>query len=78
MRANTHSHFSACPPFLISRITLARSPALPASSVTSHLPAAGIILVSPYTSVKDLVSQHAGILTSWLTAELANLYPSDE
>lgn len=36
------------------------------------------MLCSPYTSVKDLVSQHAGVFTSWLTAELANLYPSDE
>ena len=50
----------------------------PAVKLASELECGGLILVSPYTSVKDLVSQHAGILTSWLTAELANLYPSDE
>ena len=50
----------------------------PAVKLASELECGGLILVSPYTSVKDLVAQHAGILTSWLTAELANLYPSDE
>ena len=29
----------------------------------------GLILISPYTSVKDLVADHAGTLTSWLLAE---------
>ncbi len=46
--------------------------------LASELECGGLILVSPYTSVKDLVSQHAGIITSWLTAELADLFPSDE
>ena len=50
----------------------------PAVKLASELECGGLILVSPYTSVKDLVAQHAGILTSWLTAELAHLYPSDE
>uniref|UniRef100_A0A7S0HWG4 Serine aminopeptidase S33 domain-containing protein n=1 Tax=Hanusia phi TaxID=3032 RepID=A0A7S0HWG4_9CRYP len=50
----------------------------PAVKLASELECGGLILVSPYTSIKDLVSQHAGIVTSWLTAELANLYPSDE
>ena len=38
----------------------------------------GLILVSPYTSVKDMVRTHAGIVTSWLTAELTNMFPSEE
>ncbi len=50
----------------------------PAVKMASELECGGLILVSPYTSVKDIVSQHAGLVTSWLTAELTNIYPSDE
>ena len=37
-----------------------------------------LILVSPYTSVKDMVRTHAGIVTSWLTAELPNMFDSEQ
>mmetsp|Transcript_517 Transcript_517/g.1116 ORF Transcript_517/g.1116 Transcript_517/m.1116 type:complete len:479 (-) Transcript_517:346-1782(-) len=50
----------------------------PAVKMAAEVDCGGLILVSPYTSVKDIVSQHAGLVTSWLTAELTNIYPSDE
>ena len=50
----------------------------PAVRLASQLECGGLILVSPYTSVKDMVRTHAGIVTSWLTAELTNMFPSEE
>ncbi|KAJ1495936.1 Alpha/Beta hydrolase protein, partial [Baffinella frigidus] len=50
----------------------------PAIKLAAERECGGVILVSPYTSVKDMVSKHAGFLTSWLTAELANMFPSED
>eukprot|EP00802_Teleaulax_amphioxeia_P006468 Tamp_06472.p1 GENE.Tamp_06472~~Tamp_06472.p1 ORF type:complete len:319 (-),score=24.35 Tamp_06472:1655-2611(-) len=50
----------------------------PAVKLSAQLDCGGLILVSPYTSVKDMVRTHAGIVTSWLTAELTNMFPSEE
>ena len=50
----------------------------PAVKLAAELPCGGLILVSPYTSVKDMVRTHAGIVTSWLTAELSNMFPSEQ
>jgi len=49
----------------------------PAVKLSAELDCGGLILVSPYTSVKDMVRTHAGIVTSWLTAELTNVFPSE-
>jgi len=45
----------------------------PAVRLAAEREVGGVILVSPYTSVKDMVRNHAGFLTSWLTAELSNM-----
>ena len=50
----------------------------PAIKLSAELDCGGLILVSPYTSVKDMVRTHAGIVTSWLTAELTQMFPSEE
>ena len=59
---------------LLARLSLACSIATPEYPRFELQAAVGAL----HPLIKDLVSQHAGILTSWLTAELANLYPSDE
>mmetsp|Transcript_11851 Transcript_11851/g.28319 ORF Transcript_11851/g.28319 Transcript_11851/m.28319 type:complete len:481 (+) Transcript_11851:221-1663(+) len=48
----------------------------PAIKLASENEVGGLVLVSPYTSVKDMVRTHAGIVTSWLTAELTNMFPN--
>lgn len=50
----------------------------PAIKLSAELDCGGLILVSPYTSVKDMVRTHAGVVTSWLTAELTKMFPSEE
>jgi len=47
----------------------------PAVRLAAEREVGGVILVSPYTSVKDMVKNHAGFLTSWLTAELSDMSP---
>ena len=36
----------------------------------------GVILVSPYTSIRDIVEEHVGAVFSWLTGETSQLPPS--
>ena len=50
----------------------------PAIKLAAQIEVGGLILVSPYTSIKDIVRTHAGFVTSWLTAELSNMFPSEE
>uniref|UniRef100_A0A7S0E134 Serine aminopeptidase S33 domain-containing protein n=1 Tax=Hanusia phi TaxID=3032 RepID=A0A7S0E134_9CRYP len=50
----------------------------PAVRLAAEVRCGGLILISPYTSVRDMVRRHAGTLTSWLTADLINLFPSEE
>ena len=38
----------------------------------------GLILISPFTSVKDLVSEHAGSVLGWLVAEGPDVFASDK
>ena len=49
----------------------------PAVRLAADLACGGLILISPYTSVKDLVADHAGALTSWLVAEGPNVFATD-
>ncbi|EKX47008.1 hypothetical protein GUITHDRAFT_107353 [Guillardia theta CCMP2712] len=50
----------------------------PAVRMAAEVRCGGLILISPYTSVRDMVRRHAGSLTSWLTADLINIFPSEE
>ncbi|KAJ1484090.1 Alpha/Beta hydrolase protein, partial [Baffinella frigidus] len=50
----------------------------PAIQLASELPVGGLILVSPYSSIKELVSQHVGLLSAFLMVEMADIFPSDQ
>lgn len=50
----------------------------PAVALASQLKCGGLVLVSPFTSVKDMVRHHAGAVLSFLTTELSNMFPNLE
>eukprot|EP00283_Hemiselmis_rufescens_P006553 CAMPEP_0173429292 /NCGR_PEP_ID=MMETSP1357-20121228/8042_1 /TAXON_ID=77926 /ORGANISM="Hemiselmis rufescens, Strain PCC563" /LENGTH=349 /DNA_ID=CAMNT_0014393449 /DNA_START=73 /DNA_END=1119 /DNA_ORIENTATION=+ len=48
----------------------------PAIKLASELDVGGLVLVSPFVSVGNIVQHHVGFLASWLTDGLADIFPS--